>query len=82
MGASMKERMLRSLLPSLCVLGAAALLAPLPQAAQDSLASAIPFPHRLGSPDEYASLAMHMIDNPYLNGEVVRLDASLRMAPK
>ena len=43
---------------------------------------AIPFPHRLGSPDEYASLAMHMIDNPYLNGEVVRLDASLRMAPK
>jgi len=58
------------------------LLGALPQAAQDSLASAIPFPHRLGSPDEYASLAMHMIDNPYLNGEVVRLDASLRMAPK
>jgi NAD(P)-dependent dehydrogenase (short-subunit alcohol dehydrogenase family) len=58
------------------------LLGSLPQAAQDSLASAIPFPHRLGSPDEYASLAMHMIDNPYLNGEVVRLDASLRMAPK
>jgi NAD(P)-dependent dehydrogenase (short-subunit alcohol dehydrogenase family) len=58
------------------------LLGALPQAAQDSLASTIPFPHRLGSPDEYASLAMHMIDNPYLNGEVVRLDASLRMAPK
>jgi NAD(P)-dependent dehydrogenase (short-subunit alcohol dehydrogenase family) len=58
------------------------LLSALPQAAQDNLASAIPFPHRLGSPDEYASLAMHMIDNPYLNGEVVRLDASLRMAPK
>ena len=58
------------------------LLGALPQAAQDSLASAIPFPHRLGSPDEYASLALHMIDNPYLNGEVVRLDASLRMAPK
>src|SRR5436853_2995145 len=58
------------------------LLGALPQAAQDSLASAIPFPHRLGSPDEFASLALHMIDNPYLNGEVVRLDASLRMAPK
>ena len=58
------------------------LLGALPQAAQDSLASAIPFPHRLGLPDEYASLALHMIDNPYLNGEVVRLDASLRMAPK
>ena len=54
----------------------------LPQEAQDSLAAAIPFPHRLGSPEEFASLAMHMIDNPYLNGEVVRLDASLRMAPK
>jgi NAD(P)-dependent dehydrogenase (short-subunit alcohol dehydrogenase family) len=58
------------------------LLGALPQEAQDSLAAAIPFPHRLGSPDEYASLAMHMIDNPYLNGEVVRLDATLRMAPK
>ena len=58
------------------------LLGGLPQEAQDSLAAAIPFPHRLGQPDEFASLAMHMIDNPYLNGEVVRLDASLRMAPK
>jgi len=58
------------------------LLGALPQAAQDSLASAIPFPHRLGAPDEFASLALHMIDNVYLNGEVVRLDASLRMAPK
>jgi NAD(P)-dependent dehydrogenase (short-subunit alcohol dehydrogenase family) len=58
------------------------LLAGLPQEAQDSLAAAIPFPHRLGSADEFASLVMHMIDNPYLNGEVVRLDASLRMAPR
>lgn len=58
------------------------LLAGLPQEAQDSLAAAVPFPHRLGDPDEFAALAMHMIDNPYLNGEVVRLDASLRMAPK
>jgi len=54
----------------------------LSQEAQDSLAAAVPFPHRLGSPDEYAALAQHMIENAYLNGEVVRLDASLRMAPK
>ena len=58
------------------------LLANLPQEAQDSLAAAIPFPRRLGHADEFAALALHMIDNPYLNGEVVRLDASLRMAPK
>jgi NAD(P)-dependent dehydrogenase (short-subunit alcohol dehydrogenase family) len=58
------------------------LLASLPQEAQDSLAAAIPFPRRLGDPSEFASLVMQMIDNPYLNGEVVRLDASLRMAPK
>jgi NAD(P)-dependent dehydrogenase (short-subunit alcohol dehydrogenase family) len=58
------------------------LLAGLPQEAQDSLAAAIPFPRRLGDPNEFASLVMQMIDNAYLNGEVVRLDASLRMAPK
>jgi NAD(P)-dependent dehydrogenase (short-subunit alcohol dehydrogenase family) len=58
------------------------LLASLPQEAQDSLAAAIPFPRRLGDPAEFASLVMQMVDNPYLNGEVVRLDASLRMAPK
>jgi len=58
------------------------LLANLPQEAQDSLAAAIPFPRRLGQADEFASLARHMIDNPYLNGEVVRLDAALRMAPR
>ncbi|WP_298252784.1 SDR family NAD(P)-dependent oxidoreductase [Bradyrhizobium sp.] len=58
------------------------LLAMLPQEAQDSLAASIPFPRRLGDPGEFASLVMQMVDNPYLNGEVVRLDASLRMAPK
>ncbi len=58
------------------------LLQNLPQEAQDSLAAAIPFPHRLGQADEFASLALHMVDNPYLNGEVVRLDGALRMAPK
>ena len=50
--------------------------------AQDSLAAAIPFPRRLGHAEEFASLAAHMIDNPYLNGEVVRLDGALRMAPR
>jgi len=58
------------------------LLANLPQEAQDSLAASIPFPRRLGQADEFASLALHMVDNPYLNGEVVRLDAALRMAPR
>jgi NAD(P)-dependent dehydrogenase (short-subunit alcohol dehydrogenase family) len=58
------------------------LLGSLPQEAQDSLAAAIPFPRRLGHADEFAALALHMIDNPYMNGEVVRLDASLRMAPR
>lgn len=58
------------------------LLASLPQEAQDSLAAAIPFPRRLGDADEFASLALHVVDNPYLNGEVIRLDASLRMAPR
>ena len=62
--------------------GLTPLLAGLPQEAQDSLAASIPFPHRLGNADEFASLALHMIDNPYLNGEVVRLDAALRMAPR
>src|SRR5215813_4506923 len=58
------------------------LLASLPKEAQDSLAAAIPFPRRLGDADEFASLALHIVDNPYLNGEVIRLDASLRMAPR
>ena len=47
-----------------------------------SLAESVPFPKLLGSPDEYASLAMHMVENRYLNGEVVRLDGALRMAPR
>ena len=58
------------------------LLAALPQEAQDSLAAAIPNPRRLGKPEEFAALAMHMVENPYINGEVVRLDGALRMAPR
>ncbi len=58
------------------------LLAQLPQEAQDSLAVAIPFPHRLGEPREYAALVRHIVENPYLNGETIRLDGALRMAPR
>ena len=58
------------------------LLAELPEEAQASLASAIPNPRRLGAPEEFASLACHMVENAYLNGEVVRIDGALRMAPR
>ena len=58
------------------------LLGSLPEAAQQSLASAIPFPSRLGDPAEYASLAVQCVENSYLNGEVIRLDGALRMAPR
>jgi NAD(P)-dependent dehydrogenase (short-subunit alcohol dehydrogenase family) len=54
----------------------------LPQAAQDSLGEQVPFPSRLGRPGEYASLVQHIIENPYLNGETIRLDGAIRMAPK
>ena len=50
--------------------------------AQESLASSLPFPKKLGDPAQYAALVRHMIENSYLNGEVVRLDAALRMAPR
>jgi NAD(P)-dependent dehydrogenase (short-subunit alcohol dehydrogenase family) len=49
---------------------------------QNSLAASVPFPKALGRPEEYASLARHIIENRYLNGETIRLDGSLRMAPK
>ena len=54
----------------------------LSQAAQDSLAASVPFPLRLGQPAEYAALAVHIIENRYLNGETIRIDGALRMAPK
>jgi len=50
--------------------------------AQDSLAASLPFPKKLGDPAQFASLVHHMIENRYLNGVVVRLDAALRMAPR
>jgi NAD(P)-dependent dehydrogenase (short-subunit alcohol dehydrogenase family) len=54
----------------------------LPEAAQQSLAASVPFPKLLGQPSQYAALVRHMIENRYLNGEVVRLDGALRMAPR
>ena len=58
------------------------LLAALPQEARDALGESVPHPHRLGAPEEYASLAAHIVENPMLNGEVIRLDGALRMAPR
>jgi NAD(P)-dependent dehydrogenase (short-subunit alcohol dehydrogenase family) len=58
------------------------LLAGLPEKAQESLSASVPFPKRLGEPAEYAHLALTMIENDYFNGEDVRLDGSLRMAPR
>jgi NAD(P)-dependent dehydrogenase (short-subunit alcohol dehydrogenase family) len=58
------------------------LLAGLPDAARQSLAEQVPFPPRLGRPDEYAALVRHIIENQMLNGETVRLDGAIRMAPK
>ena len=54
----------------------------LPEAAQQSLAASVPFPKLLGQPAQYAALVRHMIENRYLNGEVVRIDGALRMAPR
>jgi NAD(P)-dependent dehydrogenase (short-subunit alcohol dehydrogenase family) len=58
------------------------MLAGLPEAARSSLAANVPFPQRLGRPDEYAALALHICRNPMLNGEVIRLDGALRMPPR
>lgn len=54
----------------------------LPQALQESLAASIPFPKRLGKPEEFAQLALSIVENAALNGEVIRLDGALRMAPR
>lgn len=58
------------------------LLAALPEAARVSLGQQVPFPSRLGRPSEYAALVRHVIENEMLNGEVIRLDGALRMAPR
>ena len=58
------------------------LLAAAPQNVKDALGAQVPFPKRLGNPPEYASLALTMIENGYFNGEDVRLDGAIRMAPR
>lgn len=58
------------------------MMAGLPQEAQDSLGQQVPFPPRLGDPSEYAALACHIVENQMLNGETIRLDGAIRMAPK
>ena len=58
------------------------MLAGLPEAAQESLGQQVPYPARLGRPDEYASLVRQIVENGYLNGETIRLDGAIRMAPK
>ena len=58
------------------------LMKELPEAVQQSLAASIPFPPRLGKPEEFAELACHIVTNGHLNGEVIRLDGALRMAPR
>jgi 3-hydroxyacyl-CoA dehydrogenase/3-hydroxy-2-methylbutyryl-CoA dehydrogenase len=58
------------------------LLAALPQESRNALGAQVPFPSRLGLPEEYAALVQHIVENPMLNGEVIRLDGALRMAPR
>ena len=58
------------------------LLGSLPEEAQRSLGQQVPHPARLGDPDEYGALAAHIVENPMLNGEVIRLDGAIRMAPR
>ncbi len=58
------------------------LLAALPQEARDQLGAQIPFPNRLGRPEEFAALARHIVENPMLNGETIRIDGALRMPPR
>jgi NAD(P)-dependent dehydrogenase (short-subunit alcohol dehydrogenase family) len=58
------------------------LMAQLPEPVQHSLAASIPFPKRLGKPEEFASLALEVVRNTHINGEVIRLDGALRMAPR
>lgn len=58
------------------------LLARVPQPVRDALGKSVPHPPRLGAPDEYAQLAQHILENPMLNGETIRLDGAIRMAPR
>jgi NAD(P)-dependent dehydrogenase (short-subunit alcohol dehydrogenase family) len=87
--ASLTLPLARDLAPSLIRVMAIApgifdtpLMAGLPEAARKSLATQVPHPARLGDPREYAALVRHIVENPMLNGEVIRLDGAIRMAPR
>jgi NAD(P)-dependent dehydrogenase (short-subunit alcohol dehydrogenase family) len=54
----------------------------MPKEVQDALAASVPFPSRLGTPQDYAKLARHIFENEMLNGEVIRLDGAIRLAPR
>jgi NAD(P)-dependent dehydrogenase (short-subunit alcohol dehydrogenase family) len=56
------------------------MMAGLPEDVQKSLGASVPFPSRLGDPGEYAKLVLHIVDNPYMNGETIRCDGALRMS--
>ena len=58
------------------------MLAGLPEEARAKLAESIPHPHRLGRPEEYGKLVRHIVENPMMNGETIRLDGALRMPPR
>ncbi|KAB2883236.1 MAG: SDR family oxidoreductase, partial [Pseudorhodoplanes sp.] len=58
------------------------MLKTLPQEAQDSLGASVPFPRRLGEPREFGELVLFLVRNGYMNGEVIRIDGALRMAPR
>lgn len=58
------------------------MLASLPAEVQASLGAQVPHPSRVGDPDEYGALAVHIVENPMLNGEVIRIDGAIRTAPR
>ncbi len=58
------------------------MMAGLAEAARESLGNQVPFPSRLGRPEEYAALVRHIVQNDLINGEVIRLDGAIRMAPR
>ena len=58
------------------------MMAAMPESVQAGLNASVPFPARMGSADEYANLVCHIVENAYLNGEVIRLDGAIRMAAK
>ncbi len=57
-------------------------LGQLPEEVKESLGAQVPFPRRLGQPEEFADLALHIIRSPMLNGETIRLDGGIRLAPR